>query len=85
MIELKIEKAIENFNAGIKNDSEKMTSATLARKVFPEMTDKTARVTMRRLINGDAKSVTGQTVKSICKETGVDANFLFGINKKGKK
>ena len=81
MAELKIKAAILHHNENIKEDgSPRMTQKTIAEKLLPHVETATAQQYVANWIHG---SRTGtfkpEDVARLCEITGVDANFLFGI------
>lgn len=51
----------------------------VAKMIFPDSSTEAQRLNMSKLVNGITKRVDVPMVRRICKELGVDANFLFGI------
>lgn len=59
----------------------KINKEELAAKLFPEASKMTQYYNIQHLISGRTKRVKPETVVTICKETGVSADFLFGLEK----
>lgn len=76
---LRIEKAMEYHEATKKKSEPTITKIGLARKLFIDAKPKTQAVNMNNLVKGITARVSPAWVKTICEETGVDANFLFDI------
>lgn len=51
----------------------------LAAKIWPASSPEAQKVNMSNLISGKSNKINPEWVSIICEETGVDANFLFGM------
>ena len=79
-----IDAAISHFN--LKNHAQiasgkktKLTRQILAEKAFPEVSREKAAQYISALTLDPERKVERSVIDTICKLTGVDANFLFGI------
>lgn len=58
----------------------KLTQKEIAEAVYPNSSPESRAINLSRIATGTATTINTDTVIIICKMTGVDANFLFGIN-----
>ncbi len=94
MNKLRIKEAIalHNFRQQVKNFQlerpdhiGKTNQSNIARLIYPNMDKEEARKKGYKLASGDYKTIKPEWVDLICKETGVDPNFLFGEPSKHDK
>lgn len=85
---LRIKEAVEfanikivsnNLLAGKPKDEGKITISSIAGQIWPNYSESSLRRGGSRLLNGNMKGIRPEWVLIICRETGVDANFLFGL------
>lgn len=76
---LRIEEALEFHKRNKKESEPNILKIDLGRVLFKGAKEKTISVNMSSLINGKTTRVDPKWVAYICERTGVDANFLFGI------
>lgn len=66
--------------ARAENAGRKVYKYELAAKLWPDMSPQARQVNMTRLCTGKTKRIQPSWVGIICRATGVDANFLFGLS-----
>lgn len=76
---LKLEEALAYHEANKKPSEISITKIDLAKKLFVGAKHQTQAVNMNNLVKGTTARVAPEWIKTICEATGVDANFLFGI------
>lgn len=76
---LKIDDALEYYESTKAKSKPGLLKIDLARLMFKNSNEKTMPVLMSNVISGKTARIDPEWVKAICKATGVDANFLFGI------
>ncbi len=93
IVRIRIQDAIklQNFRQKSKNESKGkplhvnvLSKANLGRILFPSRKGNGASVAIDRMIK-EYKKYEFEQIVTICKETGVDANFLFGFESKHDK
>lgn len=77
-MELRINEAI----ALAESRGKKIYKKDLAKKIWPNSRPEAQTVNMTNLASGVTKKVNPEWVVTICKETGVSADFLFGLSNK---
>jgi hypothetical protein len=81
MYKIRITAAIEYYNMNIQ-DEKTLTREILAGIILPDLQQKTAEQYLSSWNNGKKMSaLKPDHIHGICEVTGVDANFLYGINK----
>lgn len=78
MTKIRVQDAMDFHNA--KNHEMKITRATLGSLLYPKSSIEAIRVNMGELINGTKQKVNPDWIVKICQITGVDANFLLGMD-----
>jgi hypothetical protein len=73
---IKLREAILVYSARI---GVKVKDHQVAEMIFPDTSRQSRSFCMSKLVNGVTKRVDVSTVKRICTQLGVDANFLFGV------
>ena len=61
------------------NNGKRIIQKELATILWPDSSAKTQQTNMTNLSTGQRLAIRPEWVEKICKETGVDANFLFSI------
>lgn len=77
MAALKVNEAI----ARAEMNGKKIKKKELAAKIWANSRPEAQAVNMTNLCTGTTKKVNPEWIKIICRETGVTADFLFGIEK----
>ena len=62
-----------------KRNGKKVTNITLGKRLWKNTLETTLNTNMSHLNGGRTKRVDINWIGEICDETGVDANFLFGV------
>lgn len=76
MARLRIVEALGYYAA---NNGKRMTQDELASYIWPSSSKESRNININKLINGRTKRVDIDAIKTICKTTGVDANFLLNM------
>lgn len=76
---LRIEEALDFHEKTKAKKEPSIRKIDLARELFKGANPSTIPVNMTNLVKGKTTRVDPCWVKHICKTTGVDANFLFGV------
>ncbi len=74
---IKLREAILTYSARI---GKKVKDQDVAEMLFPDSSIEARRLNMSKLVNGETKRVDVPMIQRICKELGVDANFLFDVD-----
>lgn len=76
---IKIEEALEFHEINRNLKEPKIPKSDLADVFFEGSREKTRSVNMSNLLGGRTVRVDPKWIRHLCKVTGVDANFLFGV------
>ncbi|AFM54819.1 hypothetical protein B620_gp41 [Croceibacter phage P2559S] len=76
---LRIDEALDYHEATKAKSTQSLQKKDLGELLFADAKPKTQVVNISNLITGKTSRVAPAWVRKICKATGVDANFLFGI------
>ena len=61
------------------NEGVRMSQDELAKKLYPTSSRTSRNLNLSKMIKGESKRIDINAVHVICEQTGVDANFLFGV------
>lgn len=77
---LRIDEALDFYKETKEKEDPRIYKIDLARVLFKRSRKQTQAVNMSNLITGKTEKISPFFVKYICEKTGIDANFLFGID-----